>query len=178
MAAEALLARQGLRATGGDGSHVCRRRRVSPVRRGYRSIRQADLRTVQAYASYGAVVRSVGRADHQTRRRMGSREGNGGGSRSAGTTVSHAARAVRLVNTEREFEYRAASHGLVERTRSGPEPAGLTDCRLHLPSQPPLGRADGLIEPVSVGLPEHQDIDVADRPEPGLPAMTRGPVID
>jgi hypothetical protein len=71
--------------------------------RRYRSIRQADLRTVQAYASYGAVFRPVGRADHQTRRRMGSREGNGSASRSAGTAVSHAAGAVQLINTEREF---------------------------------------------------------------------------
>jgi hypothetical protein len=106
---------------------------------------------------------------------MGNREGNCGASRSAGTAVNQAARAVQLINAERELEHRPASHGLMERTRSGPEPAGLTDCRLHLPSQPPLSRADRLIEQAPVGLPQYQDIDVADRPTPALPAMTRGP---
>jgi hypothetical protein len=78
MAAEGLLARQGLRATGGEGSHLAVEDAVS-AQSLPRFPRSPSRRSgVPAYASRGAVLRPVGGADHQGGCGVGDREGGGG----------------------------------------------------------------------------------------------------
>jgi hypothetical protein len=76
MVAESLLARQGLRATGGDGSHMAVEDAVSAqFASEIPGFGQADLRAPAAHPSYGAVLRSFCRADQRARRGVGDREG-------------------------------------------------------------------------------------------------------
>jgi hypothetical protein len=74
-----------------------------------------------------------------------------------------------------ELEHRAAGHVLVEGPRPGGQPAGIADGRLNRPTESRLGLTERFIELVPVGLAEHQDVDVAHWPPPGLPGMTGCP---
>ena len=60
-------------------------------------------------------------------------------------------------------------------TFSWKEPAGIADSRLDRPTESRFGFTDRFIELVPVGLAEHQDVDVAHWPPPGLPGMTGSP---
>ena len=92
MSAEALLARQGLRATGGDGSHMSVEDAVSAqFAAAIEAFAKPAFERFRRTRQYGAVFRPVRGADHQAGRRMGDREGNRGGGRNSVGALSDAA---------------------------------------------------------------------------------------
>jgi len=79
MAAESLLVRQGLRATGSDGSHMAVEDAVSAqFGTGYSSLRQADIRAAPAHLPYSAVLRPRSCPHYQIGCLVGNREGDSG----------------------------------------------------------------------------------------------------
>jgi hypothetical protein len=176
MAAEALLARQGLRATGGDGSHMAVEDAISaqfvaeipafakPIFERLRRTRH----TAQYFDPSAAPI-SGPDVEWAIEKATAALEGAKAGA------LRYAAGAVQLVLAECELEHRAAGHVLVEGARPRVQPAGITDGRLNRPAEARFGFTDRFIELVPVGLAEHQDVDVAHWPPPGLPGMTGRP---
>jgi len=115
MAAEALLARQALRATGGDGSHMAVEDAVSAqFRAEIPAFREADIRAAPAGPPLGTILRSFRGAAHRIRRYVGHREGEGSAVGSEGTAGGSAAGAVRLVIRQQKPQQGAAGDRVVK----------------------------------------------------------------
>jgi hypothetical protein len=118
LAAESLLARQGLRATGGDGSHMTVEDAVSPssVRTSLRSRRQ------RSSGSVGPVIPRSTSTSPLRRLRNRMRLGRSGRRRLRSKESERCWRVRRLAGSlparQVQSEHRAAGHGVVEGTRS------------------------------------------------------------
>jgi len=106
---------------------------------------------------------------------VGDRQGDGSAIWREGAACGVATGAVRLARQEWKLEEGAAGEGVVERSRAGFQPVGVTDGRLDGPPKPLLRFAERGEELIAIWCPQDQNVDIADRPLPGLACMPGGP---
>jgi hypothetical protein len=73
------------------------------------------------------------------------------------------------------LEQRATHHGVVERPRPPIEPADRPDCHLDLSAEALLRDVDLVVERVTVGCSEHEEIDVSDGTDAAFASVASRP---
>lgn len=176
MAAEALLARQCLRAAGGDGSHMCVEDAVPAQFSASISVFAKPiferLRRTRHTAQYFDPAAALG---DRVRRGLGGRKGGRRCLGGQGAAAGRLAGPVRLGRRQIQPQHRPAGHSLTKRPRSRLQPGCLPDRHLDRPAQPLLRDPGRLVQLIPVRLPQNQHVDVADRPLARPAGMTRRP---